>query len=46
LHAEGASREIALLHPAGEDEDGLDLIRAALLDAVAALGLATRTGSD
>ena len=49
LHAEGASREIALLQPAGQDEDGLDLIRTVLLDAVAALGLADlamSTGSD
>ena len=49
LHADGASREIALLQLAGADEDGLDLIRAALLDAVAALGLAgsaTDTGPE
>ncbi|MDT8854023.1 LysR substrate-binding domain-containing protein [Paracoccaceae bacterium Fryx2] len=43
LRAEGASRDIALLQPTGEDEAGLDLVRTALLDAVAALGLAGGT---
>ncbi|MCE6949729.1 LysR family transcriptional regulator [Cereibacter sphaeroides] len=39
LRAEGASRDIALIHPIGEDGAGPDLVQAALREAVAALGL-------
>ena len=46
LRAEGASRDIALIHPIREDEAGPDLVRAALREAVAALGLPGGIAAD